>query len=182
MSKLLILLLIFPGFLWRFSQSCWEVQLLFFCILPLSVFSFPFFVIPLPTTPFLGDVAAPPSPSPSWKDRPFQAASFQGWCRNHEVPDAVSCINFYLLILLRPPQYLPSLPNLPAWHWALVTMRVTFSSRHNDAEPALTADLQLHVPVLDTCLFCTPESSLFAFHFIKKGPHGERTISLVKKK
>lgn len=31
----------------------------------LCVFFFPFFVIPLPTTPFLGDVAAPPSPSPS---------------------------------------------------------------------------------------------------------------------
>lgn len=36
-------------------------------------FSFP----SLPTTPSPGDVAVPPSPSPSGKDRPFQAASLR---------------------------------------------------------------------------------------------------------
>lgn len=47
-------------------------------------------------------------------------------------------------------------------------------------QPAVTADLQLHVPVSNT-FFCTTESSLFAFHFIKKCPHVEKAISLVKK-
>lgn len=145
---LFILLMIFPGSLsWRFSQSCWELQLLYFCSFLFSAFS------SLSNTTANNTLStwhcSHSFTQPILKGQTLSGCTFKDGTE-YEVSDGISFIHFWLFLDLRstfPPcqtsQHDSEYLWLCGWHSISDIMM----------KPAVTTDLQLHVPVLNTWIF-----------------------------